>query len=138
MNVKELAVELKTEPRVLRRFLRCRIEGVGSGSRYSFSREQVATLTAEFGEWAKNKVAVSKPTITSNNDDDNATRDELVWAEEEAIREKQGKGPLKLADIRDPRVRCQVKAKAAQAEARLEERLMAAGLHISQMAKRAS
>jgi hypothetical protein len=55
-------------------------------------------------------------------------KDEAVWAEEEA----QLGGPPVIADIRDPRVRAEVRRIAAEQEKRLEERLIAAGLHASQ------
>jgi hypothetical protein len=55
-----------------------------------------------------------------------------VWAEEDAIRG----GPLVMADIRDPKVRAAVRAKAAAQEARLNSRLLAKGLHITQWAGR--
>ncbi|GAA3753504.1 hypothetical protein GCM10022379_21970 [Micromonospora maritima] len=50
-------------------------------------------------------------------------RDERVWAEE---------GPSLLADITNPGVRAKVRHIAVEQEARLELRLLAAGLHLTQ------
>lgn len=50
-------------------------------------------------------------------------REERVWAED---------GPVVLEDITDPRVRAKVRRIAAEQEARLELRLLAAGLHLTQ------
>ena len=50
-------------------------------------------------------------------------RDERVWAEEP---------PVVLESITDPRVRARVRSIAAEQEAQLDLRLLAAGLHITQ------
>jgi hypothetical protein len=47
-----------------------------------------------------------------------------VWEEE---------GPVFMADLRDPRVRRRVKEIAQAQMDRLDERLMAVGLHVSQL-----
>lgn len=54
--------------------------------------------------------------------------DEAVWTEEEASGTFDGVIP----DIRDPKVRAEVRRIAAEQEMRLEERLIAAGLHVLQ------
>ncbi len=51
-------------------------------------------------------------------------RDQAVWAEE---------GPIDLPDIRNPRVRAEVRRLAEAQSLRLETRLLAAGLHVTQM-----
>jgi hypothetical protein len=55
--------------------------------------------------------------------------DRQVWEEE---------GPVAIEDIRDPRVRARVQANAQAAEERLNMRLLAAGLHITQLGDRQS
>jgi hypothetical protein len=93
MNVATLATELKTEPRILRRFLRTTRENVGSGSRYVFKEE------------------------------------------EEASRAQRG-APSVAEQLRrmrtNPRARLEAQRAAQARVQRLEERLLAAGLHISQ------
>jgi hypothetical protein len=54
--------------------------------------------------------------------------DQRVWQEEEASGAFNGHIP----DIRDPKVRAEVRRIAAEQERRLEERLIAAGLHVLQ------
>ena len=51
--------------------------------------------------------------------------DRQVWEEEEA-----DSGPVTLPDLRDPRVRAEVRRKAADQEARLQRALRNAGLHV--------
>jgi hypothetical protein len=58
--------------------------------------------------------------------------DQAVWEEEDAQRGE----PLVIPDIRDPRVRAEVRRVAAEQERRLEERLIAAGLHVLQKRRR--
>lgn len=60
-------------------------------------------------------------------------RDLKVWKEEEVEY-----GPIVLPDLRDPRVRTEVRRKAADADVVLHIRLMTAGLHVSQTGSRPS
>lgn len=131
MDSKEVAALLGTTTRILRRFLRSpqsTFSAVGSGARYDFNDSDIPTLRKRFIEWSGVKVDpelpaehVERPTTTQDD------RDVQVWSEE---------GPVVLPDIRDPRILAQVRAAEAERVARLEERLMAAGLHISQWADR--
>lgn len=140
LDTKTIADRLQTEPRILRRFLRdpkSTFTAVGSGSRYTFTETDLPELERRFGDWMGNRPAATRPAtpVSLQRQDEAAAqrlRDEQVWAEEDASRG----GPLVMADIRDPRVRKAVQQKARRWDARLEERLMAAGLHISQMRDR--
>lgn len=54
MTTTELAAELDTTPRTLRKFLRSDasgIEGVGKGSRYSIEKKSLRGLTKRFNDW---------------------------------------------------------------------------------------
>jgi hypothetical protein len=133
MDTKTIATALGTEPRILRRFLRdpkSTFSAVGSGSRYTFTEADLPELERRFHEWAGNKSA--RPTITLPKVDvdpvvEQRLRDEAVWAEECTLNQ-----PIRLGDMRDPRVRAQVRAKAREWDRRLDDRLFAAGQHISQ------
>jgi len=140
LDTKTIANRLQTEPRILRRFLRdpkSTFTAVGSGSRYVFTETDIPELERRFSDWMGNRPAATRPAtpaILRQCDEAAAQRlkDEAVWADEDRDRG----GPLVMADIRDPRVRKAVQSKARLWDARLEERLMAAGLHISQMPDR--
>lgn len=129
MDTKSVAVALGTEPRILRRFLRdpgSTFKAVGSGARYEFTEADMPELERRFNQWAGNKqtARVAIPRKPVNEAQEQLKRDLAVWAEE---------GPVVMEDIRDPRVRRSVQRTAARQNAWLEERLMACGLHISQM-----
>lgn len=125
MDTKAVAEAIGTEPKILRRFLRdprSTFRAVGSGARYDFTENDIPELSRRFADWAGTKP--TRPTIPRvSTPDRQRERDAEVWAEE---------GPVVIADIRDPRVRARVRSIAAAQEARLNERLMAAGMHISQ------
>lgn len=132
MDTKTIAQLLDTEPRILRRFLRdprSTFQSVGSGARYEFTEADIPELSRRFSEWKGNKQTphVTTPARKVDTFESQRKRDEAVWAEE---------GPVVIADIRKPGVRARVKAEAARREARLEELLMASGLHISQASYR--
>jgi len=136
VDTKEVASHLKTDPKTLRRYLRsssCTFKPVGSGGRYTFTRADLEELSRGFADWSKGKnVSPARIPAPRPAADDQDARDRAVWAEEDAIRG----GPLVMADIRDPKVRAAVRAKAAAQEARLNSRLLAKGLHITQWAGR--
>ena len=140
MDTKAVAVAIGTEARVLRRFLRDPKSSfctVGSGARYDFSDEQVEEIRERFCAWQKGKAPTHRgPRIAPEVKQ--RTQDQAVWAEEKESRARRGLNGIVLEDMRDPRVRARVRATAAAQEARLNERLLAAGLHITQMARRAS
>lgn len=134
MDTKTVAAALGTEPRILRRFLRDRkstFQAVGSGSRYTFTETDLPELERRFHEWAGNKQS-TRPAITIpreyvDPEVEQRLRDEAVWAEELTL----GRS-IPLDDLRDPRVRRAVRAKAREWDLRLQARLMAVGQHISQ------
>jgi DNA-binding transcriptional MerR regulator len=131
VDTKEVASHLKTDPKTLRRFLRssaCTFKPVGSGGRYTFTKADLTELQRGFKEWSKGKnVSPTRLPAPRPPVDDQDARDRAVWAEE---------GPVVLEDIRDPRVRARVRRIAAEQEARLNSRLLAKGLHITQWAGR--
>ena len=61
----------------------------------------------------------ARPTVAIRSD-----RDEAVWAEE---------GPITLPDIRNARVRAEVRRVAREQDLQLRRLLLAAGLHVTQM-----
>jgi len=128
VNTQDVALHLGTDAKILRRFLRspsCPFATVGSGSRYTFTRDDLDELTQGFRNWSKGKnVSPATPTtVSSDPEADQRARDKAVWDEE---------GPIIIPDIRDPRVRAHVRAVAAAQEARLNSRLLARGQHITQ------
>ena len=139
MDTKQAAQAIGTEARVLRRFLRDPKNNhctVGSGSRYDFKEDQLEGLKREFMSWQQAKPAA----VRAPRDPDAKQReiDQAVWAEELELRARRGLGPVVLGDLRDRNVLARVRRVAQAREDRLNERLMAAGLHISQMNRRAS
>lgn len=137
MDTTEVAGRLGTTPRILRQFLRSpssTFVAVGSGARYEFTERDLPTLTKRFAEWNANgkpkpEGTKPKPARVKDRDPEAARleRDAKVWAEE---------GPVVLQDIRNPTVRARIKADARAAEDRLMLRLMAVGLHITQLGDR--
>lgn len=141
MDTNDAASAVGTTPKILRAFLRSPVStfvSVGSGSRYSFTERDIPTLKKKFAEWQgsgkpkptpvpKQRKPTPAPAVASVTEDDIRVRDEAVWAEE---------GPVELPNIRDPRVRARVRRDAAEREARLVMRMMAAGLHVSQWGAR--
>lgn len=127
VDTKAVAEELGTDAKILRRFLRQvgPVETVGSGGRYQFTKADLPHLRELFEKWSKGKKVtpspVPKPRVPVN---DQEARDRAVWAEESR--------PIILEDIRDPKVRARVRAIAEEQEKRLEARLLARGLHVTQ------
>lgn len=134
MDTKAIAVILGTETRILRRFLRdprSTFQSVGSGARYEFTEADIPELTKRFHDWQGNKQAARVATPTRGPEDNavfQRNRDEAIWEDE---------GEVVIPDIRRPGVRAKVKREAERREARLNELLMAAGLHLSQQSYRA-
>jgi len=135
MDTSEVAQILGTTARTLRVFLRSThstFVPVGSGARYDFTEREVETLKKRFEGWQSagkpRPSTKSEAKATPANQPRKLTarekRDRQVWAEE---------GEVKIPDIRDPRVRARALADAAAAEERLMLRLMAAGMHITQL-----
>lgn len=139
MDTKAVAELLGTDTRVLRRFIRdavkrnpqSTLQTVGSGARYEFTEADIPELQAGFTEWANKRNVGRSPVPGEKTPVDRQAeqrrQDEAVWAEEGLV-------PM-LEDIRDPRVRRRVQAKAQLWDSRLNDRLLAAGLHLSQMSR---
>lgn len=136
MNSAEVAEALGTTPKTLRAFLRSpssTFVAVGSGARYEFTESDLPTLKKKFTEWkgsGKPKATTPKrktPKPRVSAEDRRAIKDQEVWVEE---------GPIKLDDLRDPRVRARVRAQADAAEERLALLLLSKGLHITQLGDR--
>lgn len=140
MDTRTIASRLGTEPKILRRYLRdprCPFKPVGSGSRYTFSNAELEELTTGFIEWSRGKSVVSTtPRRKAAPTESQESKDAEVWKEEEESRQRRGKGAIVLDDIWDPRVRARVKAEAARQEQRLNDLLLARGLHIMQRGQR--
>ncbi|MES3639876.1 hypothetical protein Q9Q75_25730 [Mycobacterium intracellulare] len=60
LTTKAVAERLGTDPKTLRVFLRATSQGVGSGSRYSFTTKDVAPLKTKFAKWAAERDAAKK------------------------------------------------------------------------------
>jgi hypothetical protein len=133
MNTQEIARELGTEPKLLRRFLRSpesTFQAVGSGGRYDFTEKELPDLKRRFKAWADKQ---TKPAVTKRSAHAKTRRttdlkgpdpkDVAVWNEE---------GEVRVPDIRDPQVLAQVRMVENNRAASLDARLMAAGLHLSQ------
>jgi hypothetical protein len=133
MDTTEVAAQLGTTARQLRVFLRSThstFVPVGSGARYEFTDREIPTLKKRFTEWQRagkpRPVTPPKPEVKSRTPkvSERERRDQRVWSEE---------GEVKIPDIRDPKVRARALADARAAEERLMLRLMAVGLHITQL-----
>lgn len=62
LTTREVAEELGTDPRTLRKFLRddSTIENAGKGNRYEFRRNQLKSLKKGFTAWSKTRQAEAK------------------------------------------------------------------------------
>jgi hypothetical protein len=126
VDTKEVAEQLGTDPKIFRRFLRSvgPVALVGSGGRYQFTKADLPHLRELFEKWAKGKKVKPSAPRQRPPANDRLARDRAVWEEESQ--------PIILEDIRDPLVRARVRAEAKRQEDRLEARLLARGLHITQ------
>lgn len=137
MDTTEVAAHLGTTPRRLRQFLRSEgstFKAVGSGSRYDFTLTDMPALNSRFHAWNGTKAAPTMRLVTAPRSHAPQDKDREVWAEEDTERG----GPLVLDDIRRPEVRAKVRRIAEAQERRLEQRLLAVGLHITQMRVRSA
>jgi hypothetical protein len=135
MDTSEVAAIIGTHPRQLRAFLRSPIStfvAVGSGARYEFTETDIPLIKKRFTEWQgqgkpKATTTPASPARTTTSAFAKARtarlRDQAVWEEE---------GAVVIPDIRDPRIRREVKERARRAEEALNLRLLAVGLHITQ------
>jgi hypothetical protein len=132
MDTTAVAAHLGTTPRKLRAFLRSDAStfvAVGSGARYDFTDDDLPTLSRRFADWSGSPTPTPAPAPVVPSAAISGRRsqreiDAEVWAEE---------GPVDMPDIRNPAVRAAVRRIAEVQEARLDQMLLAAGLHITQM-----
>jgi DNA-binding transcriptional MerR regulator len=132
MDTSEVAKRIGTTPRQLRAFLRSNystFQAVGSGARYDFTENELPTIEKRFNAWRSDgrPRPEAKPAATpkpkAGKGKSQADKDRQVWAEDT---------PIKLEDLRDPKVRARVRADARAAEDRLTTLLIARGMHIAQ------
>jgi hypothetical protein len=134
MDTNAAAANLGTTPKRLRQFLRSpesTFAAVGSGGRYDFTTADLAAMAPRFSAWNGSASRVPTPAPVDVPARTSRTQWEIdreVWDEE---------GPVVIEDIRQPVVRRRVQRIAEAREARLNERLLAVGLHITQMTSRA-
>jgi hypothetical protein len=126
MNTAQVASALNTEPKILRRFLRAdsNYANAGAGGRYVFTDDDLPTMREHFLAWLGEKAAKApaKPRIKDVAPADDIAAQRLprrilgrkLYASERTRREAIG---------------------AARAE-RLDQMLLAAGLHITQVKER--
>lgn len=124
MNTREVAEALKTDPKRLRRFLRSDVtyRNAGQGGRYEFTEKDLPTLRKRFDAWQN-----GKPSSPAKGDPDRPAR-----------RRRRGKDevPAMGVEIATKKLSTTEREKrdklSRERVDRLEERLRAAGLHISQ------
>lgn len=63
LSAKEAALELKTDARTLRKFLRKRNGLVGQGQRWEIDRSELKALRKEFDAWAKGTASKDKDKV---------------------------------------------------------------------------
>lgn len=121
MDTKTVAELIGTTPRVLRRFLRDKgstFTAVGSNARYDFTDRDLPTIRTRFNAW-QGCTSAPLPVVIIPQPDPPVCDDGDACV---------------LEDIRDPCVRARVRRIAQEQEDRLDLMLMAAGLHITQLA----
>jgi hypothetical protein len=65
LTVKDAAEKLHTDPRSLRRFLRSRSQGVGTGKRYAIAADALPAMKRDFTAWKKADEAKRAPKSSS-------------------------------------------------------------------------
>lgn len=127
IDTADLAERLKTDTKRLRSFLRSPkspYQPVGSGGRYEFTEDDVHTLGELFHDWLSGRASKSTRSPVTPKPRTHEDEDLPVFEEESR--------PLVFPNINDPRVRAEVRRKQQEAEWRLDQRLLAKGLHITQ------
>lgn len=80
LTTTEVAEELETDTRTLRKFLRAtRGDGhavVGKGARYSFERKEIRSLKSQFTKWTAQKAAEKAAKAESDKTPEEVTEDE--------------------------------------------------------------
>lgn len=116
-SAKDIAIQLETDAKTLRRFLRQdpQYRNPGSGGRWMFTDQDVEIIRGRFAEWQ------GRPRTTSVG--------------KTMIEDAEGL-PARVIRSRSMADRAAVKAMTEARVDRLEEALKAKGLHISQMRER--
>lgn len=127
MNTREVAEKLDTDPKRLRRFLRAdpTYRNAGQGGHYEFTDKDLPTLRKRFDAWLAK--TVTKTAAASSKSSKTSRRRKTKAKEIPPM-------PVDIATKRrlTPKEREERDLRSRQRVDRLEERLKAAGLHISQ------
>jgi hypothetical protein len=122
MNTAEVAEQLKTSPKLLRRFLRADPTYMNAANttdrRYTFEEKDMATLKKRFNKWNDSKPPKRAASTTKAPNEETRDGDTIS---------------TKLLRSRDPRVRAEIKRRAEARVDNLEVLLKSKGHHISQL-----
>lgn len=123
MDTKQMAAELNTEPKILRRFLRAdsRYDNAGAGGRYVFTDDMLPDMREHFLAWLGEKA--TKPTKTRAS--------QVAAPSNDLASQRMPRNILGRKLYASERTRREAIGRA-RAE-RLDQMLLAAGLHITQM-----
>jgi len=75
MTTAEVALELDTDPRTLRKFLRSAdapVDAVGKGSRYAIEKKQIRSLRTKFAKWDEARNADKADDTPETDNEDNS------------------------------------------------------------------
>jgi hypothetical protein len=129
MDSKEVAAAIGTDPKRLRRFLRAdnTYRNAGQGGRYVFTDRDMPTLKKRFAAWESKASAAKVGAVADKPARRRKGKDEVPAMPENIAIVPAAKLTTKQREERDRLSRERVD--------RLEERLRAAGLHVSQSAR---
>lgn len=80
LTTREVAEKLGTDPRTLRRFLRAKDKGVGTGARYEFEPRDIAPLKKSFTSWDKARAEENANTAAPKKGRPRATKVVTDWS----------------------------------------------------------
>lgn len=123
MDTKQMAAELNTEPKILRRFLRAdsRYDNAGAGGRYVFTDDMLPDMREHFLAWLGEKA--TKPTKTRAS--------QAAAPSDDLASQRMPRNILGRRLYASERTRRDAISRARVDK--LEAALLAKGLHISQM-----
>lgn len=79
LTTAEVAADLNTDPRTLRKFLRSaaaeKVTPVGKGKRYTFTKGDMRSLRSQFATWSAAKAPAAEVEVEVNDDADAPTDD---------------------------------------------------------------
>jgi hypothetical protein len=126
LSAKDLADQLKTDPKTLRRFLRKQGMGVGQGGRYEFEKADVTKLRKPFQDWLKSeadrkaKAAAEKsaksdpePTPADEGDSDDEKSEPVEQRQADVVDKAIAEGTLPSGKVKRTRSRRAGKTTAA-------------------------